>query len=287
MSTLIDNTTPLNPLTGTYPQPPEGGFAAHCGKSPSGDLGVLLEQMHPITLAEMQNIHLMDRVDSKFVAPASLLPHLLEEMSPYFKVQINNGNRIAPYCTQYLDTPALGMFVMHQNGKLNRQKIRIRSYIDSKISFLEIKNKNNKGRTRKIRVPVNLSHIRSVEDLTVNRSFLDQHSIFDSSDLEPSLVSNFNRITLVNNRETERVTIDLNLSFMNDKTGNRIALDQLIVLELKQDGWQHSEFRDILNRLRIKPLSFSKYCMGMVLTDPQIKYNSFKRKWTLINKITQ
>jgi hypothetical protein len=241
--------------------------------------------MPSITLEEMRDIHLMDRIDSKFVAPVSLLPQLLEEMLPYFKVQINNGKRIAPYCTQYLDTPDLGLFIMHQNGKLNRQKIRIRSYVDSNLSFLEIKNKNNKGRTSKIRIPVHLSHIQSITDLNDLR-FLEEHSIFESYKLEPSLANNFNRITLVNNQATERVTIDLDLSFRNYKTGDTQSLDHLMVLELKQDGWQHSYFRDILNRLRIKQLSFSKYCMGSVLTNPNIKYNRFKKKWTIINKIT-
>jgi hypothetical protein len=247
----------------------------------------ILEAMPSITLDEMKNIHLMDRVDSKFVAPVSLLPCLLEEMAPYFKVQINNGKRIAPYCTQYFDTPELGMFLMHQNGKLNRQKIRIRSYVDSHVSFLEVKNKNNKGRTGKIRVPVDSSHIQSIEDLNTGKPFLEVNSIFDSRALEPVLANEFNRITLVNNRATERVTLDMDISFVNYKTGDQKAVENLLVLELKQDGRQHSDFLDILNRFRIKQMSFSKYCMGTVLTNPSVKYNRFKRKWILINKITQ
>jgi hypothetical protein len=247
----------------------------------------ILEKMTPITLKEMQNIRLMDRIDSKYVMSASLLPQLLEDITPYFKVQTNMGQRISPYCTQYLDTPDLGMFVMHQNGKLNRQKIRIRSYLDSQISFLEVKNKNNKGRTSKIRVPVDISHITSIEDLVENKSFLEKNSLLDSHRLAPVLANNFSRITLVNNQATERVTIDFNLSFTNYQTGEEKTLDQLVVLELKQDGWQYSDFRNELNRLRIKPISFSKYCMGTVLTNPNIKYNRFKRKWFLINKLTQ
>ncbi len=119
----------------------------------------ILSEMNSITLEEMRDIHLMDRIDSKFVAPVSFLPSLLEEAIPYFRVQINNGVMISPYATQYLDTPDLDMFTMHQNGKLNRQKIRIRSYVESNLSFLEVKNKNNKGRTNKTRVPTNQTHV--------------------------------------------------------------------------------------------------------------------------------
>jgi hypothetical protein len=247
----------------------------------------ILEGMTSITLEEMKHIHLMDRIDFKFIASASLLPQLLEEIAPFFKVQINNEHRIARYGTQYLDTSGLDMFLMHQNGKLNRQKIRIRSYLDSDNSFLEIKNKNNKGRTSKIRVPVHLSHIRTIDELGENQSFLKKNSLFDSRYLEPVLTNKFNRITLVNNKATERVTIDTNLFFLNYKTREEKALDRIVVLELKQDGWQHSDFRDALNRLRIKPVSFSKYCMGTVLTNQSVKYNRFKPKWNIINKLTR
>jgi hypothetical protein len=243
--------------------------------------------MNTISLDEMADIRLMDRVDLKFVAPVSLLPLFLEDMLPYFKVQAIDDKRIAPYSTQYLDTPDLKMFVMHQNGKLNRQKIRIRSYIESNLSFLEIKNKNNKGRTSKKRIPVAFTQLASIRDLTEEIAFLDENSLFGSHTLEPALFNNFDRITLVNNKATERITIDLNLSFRNYKTGNEVSLDDLMVLELKQDGWQHSDFRDILFRSRIKPLSFSKYCMGTVLTNPGVKYNQFKRKCNIINKLAQ
>lgn len=249
------------------------------------DIISILDGMEPITLDEMKDIRLMDRIDSKFVAPVDLLPQLLEEMKPYFKVQINNGIKLSPYTTQYLDTPERDMFVMHQNGKLNRQKIRIRSYVDSNISFLEVKNKNNKGRTKKVRISIDTSHVDSIEDLKNNIEFLRKHSFFESLRLEPSLANSFNRITLVNNKKTERVTIDLNLVFYNYKTDQKKELEQVMILELKQDGWQHSDFRDILMKLRIKKTPFSKYCMGMVYTNPSLKYNRFKGRCSRMNKL--
>ncbi|MDR2679939.1 MAG: polyphosphate polymerase domain-containing protein [Tannerella sp.] len=247
----------------------------------------LPETMSPITLDEMQSVRLMkDRVDCKFAAPASLLRQLLEELAPCFRIQVNDGKRIALYRTQYLDTPGLEMFVMHHNGKLNRQKIRIRSYVDSGISFLEVKNKDNRGRTGKIRVPVPFSHVQSVADLDGDEMhFLNEYAVVDAGSLTPSLSNRFDRITLVNNDATERVTIDLNLSFLNHSTGCETQVENLMILELKQAGRQRSHFRDALCRLRIKPHPFSKYCMGSVLTNPCLKYNRFKNRWISINKI--
>ena len=252
---------------------------------PTNKIESILKRMDSISLKEMQQISLMDRIDTKYVAPLSLLPQILEEMIPHFRVQENNGNRIAPYCTQYLDTPNLHLFIMHQNGKLNRQKIRIRSYLDSHLSFLEIKNKNNKGRTSKVRTRVNLSHIKSVDDLITQKDFLEKHAIVDCQFLKPMLGNDFKRITLVNNNATERVTLDFDLSFTNYETKRQERMPNLLILELKQDGWSHSDFRDILNRLRIRNVSISKYCIGTTLTNPYAKYNRFKNKMIRINKL--
>lgn len=41
------------------------------------------------------------------------------------------------------------MYRMHHCGKKVREKIRVRTYLDTNDTFLEIKNKNNHGRTKK------------------------------------------------------------------------------------------------------------------------------------------
>jgi len=233
----------------------------------------------------MNEIRLMDRLDFKYVAPVSLLPALLEKISSLFLVQTINDVRISNYGTQYFDTHRLDYFVMHQNGKLNRQKIRIRSYVESDLAFLEVKNKNNKGRTRKIRVKVAAPLVNSIADLYGEHGFLEKHSLFSANSLMPVLENSFKRITLVNCRKTERITIDFNISFLNYTTKNEKKLDDIMVLELKQDGQQYSDFRAVLELLRIRQVSFSKYCMGMVMTNPGVKHNRFKRNIRRINKL--
>ena len=246
----------------------------------------ILNTFAPISLEQMQDIQLMDRLDYKYVAPVSLLPALLEEISSLFLVQTNKNVRIASYKTQYFDTPGLDYFVMHQNGKSSRQKIRIRSYVDSNLAFLEVKNKNNKGRTRKIRVKVDTPLVHSITDLDEEQDFLEEHSLFNTDSLVPILENSFKRITLVNCKKTERVTIDFNISFLNYTTDKEKMLDNIMVLELKQDGQQYSDFRAALELLRIRQVSFSKYCIGIAMTDPDAKSNQFKKKLIRINKLT-
>ena len=245
----------------------------------------ILKAFTPISLEQMQEIRLMDRLDFKYVAPISILPALLEKISSSFLVQTNNDIRISTYGTQYFDTPKLDYFVMHQNGKLNRQKIRIRSYADSNLAFLEVKNKNNKGRTKKNRIEINTSHVKSIADFNGEQEFLNKLSLFSINSLLPVLENSFKRITLVNNKKTERVTIDFKMSFLNYTTNNREMLNNIVALELKQDGRQHSDFRSVLEQLRIQQVSFSKYCVGIVMTDPSVKNNLFKSKILQINKL--
>jgi hypothetical protein len=246
----------------------------------------LAAAMPTVTLDEMSHLRLMERIDCKYAAPASLLPRLMEQMHPLFRMQASGEAGIAAYGTQYLDTRELDLFVMHQNGKLNRQKIRIRSYIDSRLSFLEIKNKNNKGRTIKWRIPISQACLPATSCLSADEQlYLDTHALVGCEALEPALSNRFRRITFVNNRATERVTVDLDLSFLTPRTGREAAVEELMILELKQDGRQESDFRDLLHRERIKPVAFSKYCMGTVLTDPGAKYNRFKSRWAAINKL--
>jgi hypothetical protein len=112
----------------------------------------LLEKLPPISLAEMKDIKLMNRIDKKYLATIEQLQQLLVLAQGKYMVQQIEGKRYNRYHTIYLDTPDEEMYTMHHNGRLVRQKIRVRTYLDSGDTFLEVKNKNNHGRTKKKRM---------------------------------------------------------------------------------------------------------------------------------------
>ena len=251
-------------------------------------MNIRINDFAAVDLCRMAAAGLMNRVDTKFVAPAALLPQLLEAMRPLFRIQLAADSRIARYATQYFDTPELDFYLMHQNGKLNLRKIRIRSYLDTCSSFLEIKDKDNRGRANKRRVPATLSRTTTAGDWgEEERRFLEQSAGLAPTRLVAALENRFRRMTFVNAQATERITIDTDLAFLNPLTGKASGLEKLMILELKQNSRQRSDFGDILRRLRIRPCAFSKYCIGSVLTNPGVKYNRFKSKMQLINKLVQ
>jgi hypothetical protein len=91
-------------------------------------------------------------------------------------------------------------------------------------------------------------------------------------------------VTLVNRALTERVTIDTALRFHNCHTGQCRRVQNLAVIELKRDGHCPSPLWEMLRTLRIFPASFSKYCLGMAVTDEALKHNNFKPQLHILQK---
>ena len=255
----------------------------------------IIKTYSPITLEEMSGIKLMNRTDTKFVTTVDRLKLLLMLARDDYRAQDIDGKRIASYYTAYFDTPDNNMYIVHQNGHAGRQKLRIRSYVDSGLNFLEVKTKNNHGRTKKKRVdmvgfdPMHPDHgirfLRQDDQFRLYDEFLHKHLRYDPSVLTEQLENNFKRITLVNKAKTERLTIDTALKFHNLKTDNRADLTGLVIIELKRDGLQHSPILGMLRELRIKPSGFSKYCMGSALTNPQLKRNNFKERLHMVDRM--
>ena len=106
----------------------------------------IIRSFEPISLAQMESVKLMNRIDTKFAVPMAVLPAILEAAQADYYAQEIDGKRIATYDTMYYDTESLDMYVRHHDRQLVRQKIRVRQYVDSNLTFLEIKRKNNKGR---------------------------------------------------------------------------------------------------------------------------------------------
>ncbi len=247
----------------------------------------ILSGYQSLTLPEMDSVKLMNRIDTKFVMHKNRLPELLLKAKETYSVLEIDGERITPYSTVYFDTNDIQMYTMHHNGKLNRYKVRMRLYENSKQTFLEIKRKSNKGRTSKKRIGINYGQFESMSFTEDNYCFLEKRLPYHYSTLNPMIQNHFNRITLVDNSKTERITIDTGLKFSNIETREMKLLNELVIIEIKQDGACKSVFRNMLDDMHILPGSMSKYCLGMVLVKPGIKANRFKNKLRKINKINQ
>ncbi len=247
------------------------------------ELEQMLRGMKPITLAEMSGVKLMNRTDTKFVTTMSRLLQLLQLAQRDYYVQDIDGQRNMLYDTTYFDTTSFGMFQEHQHGHAGRQKIRFRTYVSSNLQFMEIKTKNNHGRTKKKRIEVTDMDLSD----SLKRNFIAQRLHFDVDTLQPHMHNYFHRVTLVNNAKTERLTIDTQLEFNNVLTGRDRHMGPLVIIELKRDGLVSSPVLEMLRQLHIHPHGFSKYCMGAAMTNPTLRVNRFKEKLLYVDKILQ
>lgn len=236
-----------------------------------------------ITLKEMDKVKMMNRMDTKYWFSQDSLQHILNLTSSHYYLLQIQGENLMSYSTTYFDTLDNRLYGEHHNGKLNRYKIRKRKYINSGIGFLEIKFKNNKGKTNKKRIPVDVNK-SDLNNEEIN--FIESITPYNGNELNTSLTNEFKRLTLVNKNFMERCTIDLNLSYRhNDK---KIELNNLVIVEIKSDGKPGlSPLVMALRDNRIKAAGFSKYCVGRTITDSGIKRNSFKKKIREIKKVTQ
>lgn len=241
----------------------------------------IIKQFNHITLVDLDKVKLQNRVDKKYEFQLSQLENLLELLKSEYDVEEIIGE-IAPfYKSHYFDTKNYQNYRQHLIGKGERHKVRIRNYVSSDLYFLEVK-KKHQGRTVKSRIALD-----EYEKSLSNKShdFISSQLTNFNQQLTSVLEINYNRIAFTNKARTDRVTLDINLAFQHND--EKISLEQIVIAEHKQLKVSHnSYFYKCIKCLQIRNIRISKYCTGMILKHPFLKYNRFKEKLLYVNKLT-
>ncbi|MBX3427079.1 MAG: polyphosphate polymerase domain-containing protein [Pirellulales bacterium] len=231
-----------------------------------------LDSLCPVSLAEIDAVALMNRVDTKYVLREDSLPELLDGLRESYRVLEVAGLRCSPYSTLYFDTPDDACYLAHHNGKGARVKYRSRRYDSSGATFFEVKERTNKGRTVKQR-----TELHEITEALDDASTSLAAAVRAATPLDPTMWTRFLRITLVATDFTERVTLDLRLQF--SAGDRRVGIPGAAIAEIKQQrDSRNSAIRRRLREMRVTPMRVSKYCIGRALLDPTLKQNQFKRK---------
>ncbi|HJM15847.1 MAG TPA: polyphosphate polymerase domain-containing protein [Flavobacteriales bacterium] len=244
------------------------------------NLKLELSRFEKITLSEMDNVKLMSRTDTKFAFNISILPKVLEKLSQFYRVMEIDGDRLHHYKSLYFDTEDRKFYTEHHNRRVNRNKIRFREYVGSDLTFLEIKLKNNKGKTIKKRIKVDSISEKITEK---QQEYIDK-IIGYTIKVNAKQWIKFSRVTFVHKTKKERLTMDVNLTFnTNEEKGD---LKNIVIAEVKQERMSRSsDFMKIVKEMRILPFRLSKYCMSSMQLWPQLKQNRFKEKQRFVNKL--
>ncbi len=244
------------------------------------NLKLELNKFETITLSEMDDVKLMSRIDTKFVFNFSRLPEFLEKLSQFYRIMEIDGNLIHDYKSLYFDTEDRKFYIEHHNRRVNRNKIRFREYVGSGLTFLEIKLKNNKGKTIKKRIKVDSVS----ESITKEQQKYIDKIVGYAIKVNATQWINFSRVTFVHKTQKERLTMDVNLTFNNKKDEG--DLKNIVIAEVKQERMSRSsDFMRIAKEMSILPMRLSKYCISSMQLWPQLKQNRFKEKQLFINKL--
>ena len=241
----------------------------------------VVARFEPISLGELGTAALMSRFDTKYAFAATLLPDMLERCAATYQVLEVSSRRFFHYRTQYFDTGDLRFYHAHHRGRANRHKVRVRSYVDSAESFLEVKTKSNKDRTTKIRIrlPDGAAPLEPLQ----REPFSHLGRLVAAASLREVVTVDYTRVTLVRSTAAERVTIDTMLTFSGAERAT--AYPALAIAEVKQHERGRSPFRELMRELRIRSASLSKYCLGVMSLVPDVKRNRFKFVFNRVERI--
>lgn len=236
----------------------------------------------PISLAGLDKVKLMNRVDSKYIFHRRHLDNVLTEISKDYTILEINGKRIFDYASLYFDTPNYALYLQHHNGKNNRVKLRYRQYMDTGDVFFEVKKKVKGARTDKYRVKQ-----PAIEESSLGPDagrLMEKLDVTQPEPVEGKTWIYYKRITLAANETEERVTIDLDMRFKDSMT--EMDFPELVIAEIKQAKLsRHSPIVVALHKRRIPDFRISKYSLAVAMMVPGIKTHLFKSKINRLHKI--
>lgn len=243
----------------------------------------LVAELKPVSLKELDAVSLLNRIDTKYTLPRYQFKELQEWLKEHYRILQIDDKRVFKYENNYFDTPDFQFFRDHHNGYANRMKVRCRKYVDSNKCFFEVKRKEKVNRTNKFRRVIEKMPNQLSTDLVAKVTDISTKEL---GDMHLSLKNSFERITLVNNNFTERVTIDFNISYaLEEDTSN---LPEIIIVEVKQSkSNDQSPITHFFKSRSIQPQSFSKYVFGVMSLYPEVKKNNFLPILRHINKLKE
>jgi len=233
-----------------------------------------------IGLQELEDVALMDRSEEKYIIPIAWCGDISDKLSTDYNILEIANKRQFRYDNLYFDTPDNICLEDHIRGRKNRFKVRIRSYSNSNISFVEVKSRNVYGRSQKMRIQRTSEQWDS--PFTIKEQEFLSNCVPFAAELKPVLYSSYSRYTIANVAKGERITFDTNLEYKTLKGETFKPLEGLAVVELKQG---ETDRRSPLNRIfrerkdRRSPLGrtirISKYILGRLHTNKNLSPRAY------------
>jgi len=239
-----------------------------------------LDGWRGLSLAELnERAPLLVRQENKYLISTDRFDEILTGLSDEFDVLTIDDRTVFTYDTVYYDTDDLLVYHQHVQGKRLRLKIRSRHYVDTGPCFFEVKMKGTRGRTIKQRLSYDGGRHGAVDENAMEFVEGSVNSFYGDSftdRIDPTLTMRYHRLTLVGRGRPERVTVDFDLEFSEpDGATAQMPAGDLIIEVKSENGRGLADAA--LRRAGARPAKCSKYCIGLILVHPDLRYNVFKR----------
>ena len=181
------------------------------------------------------------------------------------------------YESVYFDTLDLACYLLAAHRRRRRFKVRTRTYLDSGLSWLEVKTRGARQNTVKDRLPYQPDDHTT---LAPGRGFVDTVlaaraiGTTDAMVFTPTLVTRYQRSTLYLPATTSRVTIDTDLNW--DDGHRHLHLPNLAIIETKT-GSTASRVDRLLWAMGHRPTRISKYATGLAALRPELPATPWRR----------
>ncbi|WP_194786145.1 polyphosphate polymerase domain-containing protein [Actinomyces haliotis] len=245
----------------------------------------------PTTLAELNAAAgLLTRVDRKYLVPLDDTQRVVDAVADRSRVLEIDGRRGFAYSSTYFDTPALDSYLLSARKRRRRFKVRTRSYLDSGLTFLEVKTRGPRGATVKKRVPYepdDADRLTPAGRDFVTACLLDSGTATGdaarrvSAALVPVMSTTYERTTLHLPEDEARATVDTGLVWtpldaVGRPCGTSREAGALAVVETKNPATPSPTDR-LLWSVGHRPARVSKYATGMALLHPELPANKWHR----------
>lgn len=237
-----------------------------------------LAGLTPVGLVELvDRAELLTRVDRKYLVPTADLDLLIAHLRTDVRVLEIDRRRTFDYRSVYFDTDDLQSYLSTARRRRLRFKVRLRSYLDSDLHFLEVKTRGPRGVTVKHRLPYDGSQERLDGPARTHVETVLRTAGVDlgGAVLRPVLTTAYARTTLLVESSGSRMTIDTGLVWSGPTGGARAATTSQAVVETKSSRGT-SEVDRLLWSLGRRPSSISKYGTGLAALRPDLPANRWR-----------
>ena len=234
-----------------------------------------LDRRPGITLAELNAAaELLTRVDRKYVLTPDVVATFVAALPASARVLQIDGIRSFRYTSTYFDTDGFDSFLHTARRRPRRGKVRSRTYLDSRQTFLEVKARR-RGHTVKSRIPWETRSLDHQAEDFVTRTLADSGVELDG-ELSPVLHVDYRRSTILLPEAEARITIDSDLTYRLVEAAGAWPVRGLLIVETKS-GTRPSPADRLLWRLGNRPRGISKYATGLAALRPELPRNRWHR----------